>query len=151
MKVMLVRVALALGIIAFVSLNCRPSQEDAPIMDKDIRYTTYEEMLYPAFARQTRTEGVVVVRLKLDDHGRVTLATAVSGHEHLIQGAVENAKKWQFEPNSRKAAVLVYNFRMASGLCNSTFFNFQPPDFITVIGCPGPVEEEKGSRPSSTN
>ncbi|HXR33648.1 MAG TPA: TonB family protein [Verrucomicrobiae bacterium] len=151
MKAILAKVALAIGVIGVISLTCNSSQEDTPISDKDVHYTSYEEMPYPAFARQTRTEGVVVVRLKLDDHGRVTLAIAVSGHEHLIQGAVENAKKWQFEPNSRKAAVLVYNFRMASGLCNSTFFNFQPPDFITVIGCPGPIEEEKTSRPSSTN
>jgi TonB family protein len=151
MKAILAKLALGFGVMGLISLTCNPSQEDTPISDKDVHFTTYEEMFYPAFARQTRTEGVVVVRLKLDEHGKVTLATAVSGHEHLIQGAIENAKKWQFEPNSRKAAVLVYNFRMASGLCNSTFFNFQPPDFITVIGCPGPVEEEKTSRPSSTN
>jgi hypothetical protein len=45
-----------------------------------------------------------VVRLNLDDRGKVRNVKAISGQEILIEGAMANAKKWQFEPNSRKAA-----------------------------------------------
>ncbi|HXR33649.1 MAG TPA: energy transducer TonB [Verrucomicrobiae bacterium] len=136
MKAILVKVILAVGLAATVALTCNPSEEDPPINDKDIHYTSYEGMNYPPLASQTRTEGAVVVRVKIDDHGRVTDATAISGHELLIQSAIDNAKKWRFETNSHHGVILVYSFRIASGLCNSGFFTFQPPNFVTVTGCP---------------
>jgi hypothetical protein len=77
-----------------------------------------------------------VVRLNLDDCGKVSDVRAISGQEILTERAMANARKWQFEPNSRKAAVLVYNFRIATGFCHSSFSIFEPPNFITVTACP---------------
>jgi TonB family protein len=136
MKGILAKLALAIGAMAMIPIFSSPSPQESAIDDKDIHYTSYEGMNYPPLARQTRIEGVVVVRVKIDDHGRVTDATAISGHELLIQSAIDNAKKWRFETNSHHGAILVYNFRIAPGLCNSGFFTFQPPNFITVTGCP---------------
>lgn len=135
MKATLVKVVLAAGLAATVALTCSPSEEEASINDKDVQYTRYTEMSYPLLAHQTRTTGVVVIRAKLDDQGKVVGASAISGHDLLIPSAIENAKTWQFKPNSRHAAVLVYNFRIASGLCDGSFFTFEPPNFVTVTAC----------------
>jgi TonB family protein len=142
MKVIVVRLALAVGIVVLASNTCNPSQEDAPILDRDVHFTSYEEISYPPMAAQARIGGVVVVKVKLDDHGKVTHATAISGQELLIQSAVANAKKWQFEPNSRNVLVLVYNFREAAGLCHRGAFVFEPPNFITITACAPVINED---------
>lgn len=98
MKPFLVRFLLAAGIAAIVSVASDSSPQDAPVYDKDIHYISYEGIEYPPLARQTRLQGVVVIRVKLDAQGKVTGASAISGHELLIQAAIANAKKWQFEP-----------------------------------------------------
>jgi TonB family protein len=135
MRLILTRVTVAIGVLLFVSLGCKPSQEDAPIMDKDVRYTKYEEVRYPPLARQTAIQGVVVVRVTLDTNGKAMQGTALSGQELLIQSALENAKKWEFKPNSRNTVVLVYNFRIATGFCHSSSSVFVPPNFVTVTAC----------------
>lgn len=134
-KEALVKVMLAVGLATTVALTCNPSEEELPISDKDVQCAHYTQMYYPLLAKQTRTEGVVVIQAKLDDHGKVAEASAISGHDLLIPNAMANAKTWQFEPNSRHAAVLVYNFRIASGLCEGTSFRFEPPNFVTITAC----------------
>jgi TonB family protein len=45
-----------------------------------------------------RIQGVVVVRVTIDEHGNVTEAKAISGHPLLIEEAVPAVKAWQFAP-----------------------------------------------------
>lgn len=140
MKAILVKVMLTAGLATTVALNYNRSEQDASINDKDIHYISYEEMNYPPLAHQERIGGVTVIRLKLDDHGKVVEASAISGQEVLIASAIANAKKWQFEPNRQHAVIMVYNFRLARELCNSSFFTFQPPNFVTITACPMDVQ-----------
>jgi TonB family protein len=113
-----------------------PAQTDATISDSDMRVVDFQELKYPAIA--VNSPGVVVVRLALDERGKVTSARVLSGDPFLIPSVVENTKTWRFEPNSQKAAIVVYNFRI-EGFCLADKFSsqmiFYPPNFVTVIGC----------------
>jgi TonB family protein len=108
------------------------------IDDKDINVVYFEEMEYPSVARQTRVHGVVVVRVELDEKGNVISSVAISGAKALIPGCLSNAKKWRFQPNAAKTAIIVYEFRFADGTCISGIngqFIFVPPNIATVRSC----------------
>jgi protein TonB len=53
---------------------------------------------YPPIARAARAEGTVVVRIVIDETGRVISASAVSGHPLLRASAVAAARQWRFAP-----------------------------------------------------
>ena len=55
--------------------------------------------VYPAAAKQTRTEGAVVLRTVIDEHGQVTDAQVVSGPTLLRQAAIDAVKHWKYEPS----------------------------------------------------
>jgi|SRR5581483_6130749 len=99
-------------------------------------------MKYPPLARAARIQGTVVVRVILEDAGTVKEAEPISGAELLIPDCLTNVKKWRFRPNPRKTAVIVYEFRMPGGECNSVsgLFMFRGPNLATIIGCDVPVQ-----------
>jgi TonB family protein len=53
---------------------------------------------YPQNARRFNASGKVEVRVTISLTGRVTKATAISGHPLLRDAAVEAARRWEFEP-----------------------------------------------------
>ena len=114
------------------------AQHDAAVYDKDMRVVDFEDLKYSPVSQTAHLEGVVVIRVKLDDKGKVVDAVAISGSELLIHNCLENEKKWHFEPNSEKAAVIVYNFRI-EGQCHpgeaASHLIFYPPNFASIIGC----------------
>jgi TonB family protein len=118
------------------------AQSDSSVLDKDIRVVDFDELKYPPLARASRIEGIVVVRVTLDDTGGVKDAEAISGRDLLIQDCLTNARKWRFQPNSQKAAVIIYRFEMPGVSCKSvpSLFMFRPRNFVTIIGCDPPVE-----------
>jgi TonB family protein len=120
------------------------AQQDVTVKDSDMTVSEFEDIGYPPLARQTRTQGVVVVRVRLDKDGKVTDAVALSGSEYLTSASVANAKKWRFQPNAQRAAILVYNFRTPHAACNSktvlSFSMLQAPNFVSITGCEVPVQ-----------
>ena len=71
---------------------------------------------YPAEAKAAGADGVVVIRVTVDEQGTVTEAHAVSGHALLQQVAVNAALQAKFSPTLvagepvKVTGVLVYNF-----------------------------------------
>lgn len=130
------------GLLALSFLPCASAQDNAPIRDKDIRVTHFEALNYPAIAKSADIKGVVVVRVILDDRGDVSKASAISGNELFIRYCIDNVKKWKFQPNARKAAVIVYNFRLPMAACGpvDSFFTFEGANLVTVTACPRTVE-----------
>ena len=129
---------LTLGTLRSASRNRQFPVEDVP-PDEDINVTSFEEIGYPVPALLNNVQGDVVVRVKLDGHGKVVLATEISGSRALAGVAADNAKKWQFRPNFSKAAVIIYEFRFADGMCGATLnqlFVFQQPNIASVTACP---------------
>jgi hypothetical protein len=114
------------------------AQTNTTVYDKDVRVVDFADLKYPAVAYTANYQGVVVVRIKLDDHGKPVDAVALSGPELLIHDCVENAKKWRFEPNSQKTVILVYSFRI-EGTCHDNTelgqFIFHWPNFATITAC----------------
>src|SRR5205085_1873972 len=61
--------------------------------------------LYPAFGKNVRAKGTVMVEVLVNPDGSVRSAEAVSGHPLLRASAVQAAMQWKFKPftvNSRR-------------------------------------------------
>lgn len=71
---------------------------------------------YPAIARAARASGTVVVQITVDESGRVTSASAVSGHPLLRASAEAAARQARFSPTVlsgrpvKMTGTLTYNF-----------------------------------------
>ena len=71
---------------------------------------------YPPAARAVSASGAVTVQVLVDEGGRVTSATAVSGHPLLKSAAVEAARSAIFSPTLlagkpvKVSGVIIYNF-----------------------------------------
>ena len=53
---------------------------------------------YPALARQTRTQGEVVLDCVIDEHGNVTQMRLLSGHPLLVNAAFQAVRQWKYQP-----------------------------------------------------
>jgi hypothetical protein len=106
------------------------------VNDEDIIVASLTEMEYPSFARLApHTEGVVVVRVRVDDEGKVISSQAISGPKTLLEACLANAMKWRFHPNSKKLAVIIYEFRIDGFCSKGSHFTFRQPNFAAVTGC----------------
>jgi hypothetical protein len=118
------------------------AQQNQAIDDKDVAISEYQDVIYPTIAVAGNIEGVVVVRVALDDQRKVLEATALSGTALLIRPSVENAKKLRLESNSKKSAIIVYNFKI-QGYCHNGPSAMQtilyPPNLIAVTACRRPM------------
>ena len=71
---------------------------------------------YPAIARKAHASGTVLVKVVIDEEGRVIAATAVSGHPLLLATCVQAAKDSLFSPTVfgnkpvKVTGVIQYNF-----------------------------------------
>ena len=53
---------------------------------------------YPALAEMAHIQGDVLLRVMIDEKGRVGEAKGVSGHPMLLEAAIPAVKAWQFAP-----------------------------------------------------
>lgn len=71
---------------------------------------------YPPIARQTRTQGTVIVQVLIDEEGKVISAKATSGHVLLVPAAQSAAMRARFSPTVlgdqkvKVQGVITYNF-----------------------------------------
>jgi periplasmic protein TonB len=71
---------------------------------------------YPPIARQTRTQGTVIVQVLIDEEGKVISAKATSGHPFLVPEAQKAAFRARFSPTVlgdqkvKVQGVITYNF-----------------------------------------
>ena len=112
--------------------------EHQRVNDKDATVISFEDMPYPLLACVSSLQGVVVVRASLDQDGKVLSAKAISGPDLLAKDALANIRKWHFDPNGNKTAIVVYEFRLIEGECGGTrgqLFVFRQPNQALVVGC----------------
>jgi outer membrane biosynthesis protein TonB len=128
-------------LLVLVSLAISPrsahAQREETISDKAMTLVKFSTLEYPKRAAQALVQGIVVVRAKLDESGGVVSATAVFGEELLIPASLDNAKQWRFKPNTEKAVVIVYDFRVNEAVSKPGCSNFliEPPNFATITMC----------------
>ena len=135
----IVAAALLLALVARSPLPAGQGSLEGIPDDEQISVASFEEMGYPVWGLLDGVQGDVVVKVKLDDHGKVVLATDICGSRALTNDALANAKKWQFRPNTAKTAVIIYEFRFAEGTCGATLnqlFVFREPNIASVTACP---------------
>ena len=126
-------------------------QSVATIDDEEIIVRSLTEMEYPLAARLTpSTEGVVVVRVELDNEGAVTEAKAISGPKKLIADTLANARKWRFRPGPHKAAIIVYEFRMEGFCSQGSHVIFREPNVASITGCNLGTSSSPGISPSKS-
>jgi TonB family protein len=53
---------------------------------------------YPAIAQQARVQGVVILEVRIDEHGNVSDAKVLRSIPMLDQAAIEAVKQWQYTP-----------------------------------------------------
>ncbi len=86
---------------------------------REPRLITRVDPVYPALARQTHMQGVVIIDAIVDEQGNVVEAKVVSGPPLLIQSAMEAVRRWKYEPtylNDQPVAVqlnVTVTFRLA--------------------------------------
>ncbi len=54
--------------------------------------------IYPAIAKQTHTEGKVLLVAVIDTQGRIENLRALSGHPFLIPAAINAVQQWRYRP-----------------------------------------------------
>lgn len=136
MKLLLTRVLLLLVCLS-IQLRSARAQQDVTIRDNEMTLLKFAELEYPKLASQALIQGIVVVRVKLDDSGGVASDEALSGAGVLTPACLDNAKEWRFKPNASRAAVIVYNFRVNGTALKPGCNNFvvEPPNFATITTC----------------
>jgi TonB family protein len=80
---------MTIGLILAALLFC-------PLLRAEWFPVVIEAPTYPALATQARIAGVVRLKLKLDDSGRVKGYDAASGPALLVRAAQENIRLWKF-------------------------------------------------------
>jgi TonB family protein len=141
------------GIILTVPVLVQSKSNDrrqTTLSDEEVRVTHFEGLVHPSLQQRTssESEGVVVVKAKLDREGKVIEASALSGNEELAPDSVANVRKWQFQPNVSQSAVVVYNFRSARGVCksSSSLFTLEESNLVSVVTCwPSSVKVAKAN------
>jgi outer membrane biosynthesis protein TonB len=130
-------VILAIVFLAISLVTASQSQQDSAISDKEMKLVDFADLEYPKLARTALVQGIVIVRAKLDDKGYVVDSTALSGSDVLIPDSLANARKWRFQPNAKKAVIIVYNFRVTNAVSKSgcSHFMLDPPNFATITSC----------------
>jgi protein TonB len=76
--------------------------------------------IYPIIAKNTRTQGTVIVQVMIDEEGKVISAKATSGHPFLVPEAQKAALRARFSPTIlgeqkvKVQGVITYNFIMGN-------------------------------------
>lgn len=97
-----------------------------------------ESLAYPDLARATQIQGVVDVEIEINSEGKVSSASAISGHPLLKQSAEKNIRSWRFDTSSSDIRWLTVRYQFILEL-PKTYYRpesrtlFDLPTRITVI------------------
>jgi general secretion pathway protein A len=80
------------------SVQIAPTAEGGEL--QEARLLSSVPVVYPAVARQTHTQGDVIIEAFLDPSGIVTHMRVVSGPTVLRQSALDSLRRWRYEPST---------------------------------------------------
>jgi len=88
---------------------------------------------------------VVLVKVTLGKKGDVVAAHAISGLGMLIPACLSNAKKWTFQPDARRSAIIIYEFRQGNAPCADRSYSLiRRPNLVVVSLCAGEINYSSG-------
>lgn len=96
-------VLLTIGLLAARYANAGQSGSEAPAVHvggnvKPPLKVKDAKPVYPEIARQSRTQGVVILEITIGTDGKVKAVKALKSITLLEAAAVDAAKKWEFKP-----------------------------------------------------
>jgi len=128
-----------------VSMVLRPDRTIRPPK----RASANEDPEYPTLARQAGIEGTVVVKITVDERGRVMHASILQSTAQGIfdDAALTAVKQWVFEPaeqsgNKVKATIHTQEFEGSQARAFSA---------IPISGCPPPPRATSWKRPAGAS
>jgi TonB family protein len=130
--------------------NLFAQQQEGQISSEDIVVVSGGGggIAYPPLALAARAQGMVIVKVKLDDKGNVTDAVAIQTHPLFTPACLSHAKKWKFRPNVHNIALIVYRFRLTEDTCTGGWYShYFPPNFIVISACNVVINGEMADRP----
>lgn len=68
---------------------------------------------YPVLAKETRTQGVVVLDCVIDEQGNVTQLKLISGHPLLVPAALEAVQRWKYQPTLLNGVPVAVEMRVS--------------------------------------
>lgn len=96
---MTIKWQIRLFFIALLMIGGASSQERLISNDEAIQHLSKRvQPKYPSLAEMAHIQGEVLLRVMIDERGRVSEAKGVSGHPMLLEAAIPAVKAWQFEP-----------------------------------------------------
>ncbi len=99
--------------------------------------------IYPAMARNSNIEGVVVVDALVDASGTVTQAQAVSGPTLLRQAAADSVRSWKYQPAKLNGQPIAVHTQV------SVDFHLNAASVVTGSGAPANSIAATSSLPPS--
>jgi protein TonB len=96
----------------------KPTTQHVPSQVLNSKLITAPQPIYPAMAKQTRTEGSVNIQILVDEQGKVVSAQVMAGNPMLTPAAKEAAMRARFTPTTLNGVpvkiqgVITYNFRL---------------------------------------
>jgi TonB family protein len=105
---------------------------------RQIAIVHFESPEYPRLAWQARIHGDVNVTAHIASDGKVSSASASSGHQLLQEAALENIKKWVFAANREFDLEIVYQFKLEkpeSGSQHATKVVIDLPSHRVMVIC----------------
>lgn len=87
-------------------------ESQSPLNPGDLRVVHFEEMKYPEIAQRAPypPEGVVIVKVGLDEQGKVSEAKLISGNPILVPDTLANIRKWQFSSSKGRSELSCTTF-----------------------------------------
>jgi TonB family protein len=97
---MATKLKIGLFSIVLMLVNRASAQETRLISNDEANQhlTKRVQPKYPALAEMAHIQGDVLLRIAIDEKGRVGEAKGVSGHPMLLEAAIPAVKAWQFDP-----------------------------------------------------
>jgi TonB family protein len=112
-----------------------------------------ESPIYPPLAVAARIVGDVLLAARIDSDGGVTLSYVVSGHPLLVQAALDNLKKWKFQPGESQEMEITYHFKVngTPGNYPQSECTFDLPNSVTISSRPFPIDNQNATSGKSTS
>jgi len=110
--------------------NATPQAVDSPSStaapdSQSLVFLKIVPIKYPQAAQQTNTQGVVVIKMAVNESGDVESADILSGDPGLASATTEDVKQWKFQPyikNGKPVRVstsLTFKFAIADDKCTN--------------------------------
>jgi len=103
--------------------------------DTGIKVIEAHSPQYPTLALLSKIEGLVIIKVLIDEKGRVRNADVAEGHKLLLEMSMKTAEKWLFNTGCGGRKIeLIFVYKIIPKDSNDPDYSvvFHPPNKVTV-------------------